>query len=68
MQRLWKPGIILVAVLFSLPIFTIVSFIVHPSSEVWQHLLDTVLSEYLVNSALLMVGVGTGTFVIGYHG
>ncbi len=65
MQRLWKPGILLVAVLFSLPIFTIASFIIHPTSEVWQHLLDTVLSEYLMNSALLMVGVGTGTFVIG---
>ncbi len=65
MQRLWKPGIILLAVLFSLPIFTILSFIVHPSSEIWQHLVDTVLSEYLVNSALLMSGVAVGTLVIG---
>jgi iron(III) transport system permease protein len=65
MQRLWKPGIFLLAVLFSLPIFTILSFIVHPSSEVWQHLVDTVLGEYLINSALLMLGVGTGTLIIG---
>lgn len=65
MQRLWKPGIILLALLFSVPIFTILSFIVHPSSEVWQHLVDTVLSEYLVNSALLMSGVAAGTLVIG---
>lgn len=65
MQRLWKPGILMVAILFSLPIFTIAGFIVHPSNEVWQHLIDTVLGEYLLNSAILMLGVGTGTLVIG---
>jgi len=65
MQRLWKPGIFLVALLFSLPIFTILSFVVYPSSEIWRHLTDTVLGEYLVNSALLMLGVGIGTLIIG---
>ncbi len=65
LQRFWKPGILLVAILFSLPIFTIASFIGHPSNEIWQHLLDTVLVEYLFNSALLMLGVGAGTLIIG---
>ena len=65
MLRFWKPGIFLLAILFSLPIFTTLSFIVLPSNEVWQHLIDTVLSEYLTNSALLMLGVGMGTLVIG---
>jgi len=65
MQRLWKPGIFLVALLFSLPIFTILSFVVYPSSEIWRHLTDTVLGEYLVNSALLMLGVGIGTLITG---
>jgi iron(III) transport system permease protein len=65
LQRLWKPGILLVAILLSLPIFTIASFILQPANEVWQHLLDTVLGEYLMNSALLMLGVGIGTLVIG---
>jgi len=65
LQRVWKPGILLVAILFSLPIFTIASFIVHPANEVWQHLIDTVLGEYLLNSALLMLGVGIGTLLIG---
>jgi len=61
----WKPGVVLVACLFSLPIFTVISFVVHPSNEVWQHLIDTVLAEYLRNSALLMMGVALGTLVIG---
>jgi iron(III) transport system permease protein len=62
---LWKPGIFLLAALLSLPIFTVASFLWYPSNEVWQHLRDTVLGEYLLNSALLMLGVGVGTLVIG---
>lgn len=64
-QRYWKPGVLLVALLFSLPMFTIVGFVVYPSNEIWRHLLDTVLAEYLLNSALLMLGVAAGTLVIG---
>jgi iron(III) transport system permease protein len=63
--HLWKPGIFLVAAIFSLPTVTIASFLLYPSTEVWQHLRTTVLSEYLFNSAMLMLGVGAGTLVIG---
>ncbi len=55
----------LVALLLSLPIFTIASFLLHPSNEVWQHLRTTVLGEYLFNSAMLVLGVGVGTLIIG---
>ncbi|MGD8839251.1 MAG: iron ABC transporter permease [Gammaproteobacteria bacterium] len=65
LQRLWKPGVLLVALLFSLPVFTIASYVVYPSNEIWQHLLDTVLAEYLTNSVLLMLGVAAGTLLIG---
>ncbi len=65
LQRLWPTGVVLVAALFSLPIFTIASFILHPANDIWQHLVDTVLAEYLFNSALLMLGVGCGTLLIG---
>ena len=65
MQRFWEPGVLLLAILFSLPIFTVASFILHPANDVWQHLIDTVLTEYLLNSALLMLGVALGTLVIG---
>jgi len=54
-----------VALLFSLPIFTIAGFVLTPAGEIWQHLLDTVLGEYLRNSALLMLGVAVGTLLIG---
>ncbi len=64
-QQGWTPGILFVALLFSLPIFTIVGFVLQPSSDVWQHLRETVLAEYLFNSAMLVLGVGSGTLVIG---
>ena len=65
LQHSWKPGIVLLALAFSLPVLTIASFIFRPSSEIWQHLLDNLLAEYLLNSALLMLGVGFGTLIIG---
>ena len=65
MQRFWKPGVLLVALLFSLPIFTVAGFVVVPTNEIWRHLMDTVLAEYLTNSALLMLGVAAGTLLIG---
>ncbi len=65
LDRLWKPAIVLTALVFAVPVFTIASFLIRPSADIWQHLLDTVLIDYLANSALLMVGVGLGTFSIG---
>lgn len=64
-QRSWRPGILLVSLLFSLPVLTVVSFVLYPANDVWQHLRATVLSEYLSNSFLLALGVGTGTLLIG---
>ena len=65
LDSLWKPAIVITALVFAVPVFTIASFLIQPSAEIWQHLLDTVLIGYLTNSALLMVGVGLGTFSIG---
>ena len=63
--RLWKPSIILVAVVFSIPILTIASSIFEPSGENWTHLKETILGEYLLNSALLVLGVSLGTLLLG---
>ena len=64
-QRCWNPGIVLIALVLCLPIFTILSYLIHPSNEVWQHLRATALQEYLLNSAGLMLGVAAGTLLIG---
>ncbi len=61
----WQPGIVLTAVIFAIPVITVAGFLFQPSADIWQHLIDTVLVDYLTNSALLMLGVGLGTFSIG---
>ena len=34
-------------------------------SDVWSHLYSTVLGDYLINSAWLVIGVGLGTLLLG---
>jgi iron(III) transport system permease protein len=62
-------AIFLLGLLFSLPVLTIFISSV-PSlggvvSPVWKHLVDTVLSDYILNSLWLMLGVSLGTLLIG---
>ncbi len=61
----WLIGTLLIALLISIPILTVLSSLLLPSSEAWQHLKETVLSEYVVNSFLLVLGVSAGTLAIG---
>jgi len=53
------------ALLLVLPVVVIVSYVFEPSSDTWQHLVDTVLLEYVQNSLLLMLGVAIGTLLLG---
>ncbi|MCK5663398.1 MAG: iron ABC transporter permease [Thiotrichaceae bacterium] len=48
-----------------MPVFTIFSFVFQDSGDVWNHLAETVLSDYIINSLLLMLGVSFGTLSIG---
>src|SRR6056297_2204747 len=61
----WTILTLLVAGLVTLPVLTVLGFVFVPSPEVWGHLLETVLSDYVLNTLGLMVGVGTGTLIIG---
>ncbi len=61
----WRLGLVLCAAVIALPVLVIVASLGQPFSEVWQHLLQTVLKDYVINSLLLMVGVGVGTFCLG---
>jgi iron(III) transport system permease protein len=69
-QRSLRPGpwtlatLILVALVL-LPLASIFVGVFGESSETWRHLARTVLPLYLWNSALLVVGVGGLTLVIG---
>lgn len=61
----WNALTIFVAILVSIPVLTVAANIFIPSGDIWEHLASTVLPDYIKNSMILMVGVGTGVFILG---
>lgn len=61
----WTVITVAVALVVALPIIVVVSRVVEPSDGVWAHLAATVLPDYLVNTGLLMLGVGVVAGTIG---
>ena len=65
MNRLWSVGSWAIAGLVGMPIIVVLWAIAGNESATWAHLRDTVLTQYVVNTVLLAVGVGLVTAVIG---
>ncbi|MEX0856223.1 MAG: iron ABC transporter permease [Gemmatimonadota bacterium] len=61
----WTLATLGAVVLVLLPLFSVFLGVLGESSETWRHLASTVLADYLRNSAVLVVGVGFLTMVIG---
>lgn len=61
----WRVGILLCSVVLGLPVAAVFLSLLTPQWDVWQHLADTVLPGYVVNSLILAVGVGAGALLIG---
>jgi iron(III) transport system permease protein len=61
----WTAAATLIALALSVPILIVAAGIFAAPGETWSHLASTVLGEYLRNSALLVVGVGLLTLIIG---
>lgn len=61
----WGFSIVVIALLMALPVLVIASFIFQDTNDNWQHLVDTLLSEYIINSILLMLGVSVGVLSMG---
>jgi iron(III) transport system permease protein len=47
------------------PVAAVFAFVGRPTDGLWAHLVDTLLVDYVRNTALLGVGVGLATVVIG---
>jgi len=62
---LWSLAAASIAALVSVPIVVVLASLFVPTGEVWSHLSATVLPNYVVNSLVLMVGVGIVTLVTG---
>ena len=56
---------VVIAGLISLPVVIILSYVANANGELWQHLIDTVLNDYLLNSLLMLLGVGAGVLLLG---
>ena len=61
----WTIFVVAIASLISAPVIFVLSSIFSDTGEIWSHLASTVLPRYLLNSFILMVGVGCGVSVIG---
>lgn len=63
--RLWRIATLLLAGVITVPILVLLPAWLSSTGEIWQHLADTVLLDLLRNTAVLMLGVGSGVFIIG---
>lgn len=64
-QFILKTVILLLVIALLTPILTIGLYIFQGNDETWQHLLDTVLLDYIKNSLILAVGVGFLSCLLG---
>ncbi|MFT4654477.1 MAG: iron(III) transport system permease protein [Patiriisocius sp.] len=53
--------------LFAVPLLVVFASVTNIDTQVWSHLLSTVLASYVFNSLVLAIGVGIGTAVIGTY-
>jgi iron(III) transport system permease protein len=61
----WTVAAVLVALLVASPILAVLIGALGPPGPAWQHIVGTVFAEFVLNSALLAVGVGAFAIVIG---
>jgi len=61
----WSIMAMIVAAIVCLPVLSVLWLAFNPTDNIWPHLVNTVLATYVGNSMMLMLGVGTGTLLIG---
>src|SRR5690606_3603043 len=55
----------LVAAVVAAPVIAVFAHAVEPTGGLWQHLADTVLADYVLNSLWLTIGVGGLSILLG---
>ena len=61
----WRLGALAIAALVSLPLVGISSSLLSWQGDLWRHIAQTQLSDIVVNTVVLLLGVGLGTIVVG---
>ena len=62
---IWRLGALAIAALVALPLVGIASSLLVWQGDLWRHIADTQLADILGNTAILLIGVGIGTIVLG---
>lgn len=55
----------LLALILAVPVMAIIFYASSPATDVWTHLKQTVLKDYVINSIILSLAVAIGTLIIG---
>lgn len=61
----WRWAVLVPALLLALPVAMVFASLFSPQLDVWRHLRQTVLADYIVNSLVLAGGTGLGALLIG---
>lgn len=56
---------VVVAMLFTVPVFSVLLNLALPTDGTWSHLASTVLHRYLANTVILVTAVGAGVLLTG---
>ncbi|NBE08761.1 ABC transporter permease subunit [Rhodobacter sp. CCP-1] len=62
---LWSLGALVIAAVVLAPMVAVVWIALHPTENIWPHLLSTVLPRYFGTTLYLMAGVGLLTALVG---
>jgi iron(III) transport system permease protein len=62
---IWRWSVLIPALLLAMPVIVVFASVLSPDIEVWRHLRQTVLADYITNSLLLAFGTGVGALLIG---
>jgi iron(III) transport system permease protein len=61
----WTAGALLLVAVLSIPLLVVVVGALRPAGDAWEHIVATLLPEYLANTAMLAVAAGSLALVLG---
>ncbi len=64
-SRVWRLSTYALAALVAGPLLLVFSGWLQAENAVWQHLAETILSDLILNTAILLVGVAIGVLLLG---
>ena len=64
-KKFWFGYALILFSIILLPVYTILIEVFEASNDNWEHLKETVLQDYVINSLILTLGVSFGSLLLG---